>query len=140
MKTTATPPGMGCTWGHWQEPGLCCSCQMRRNLQGKAGCKESAPDSLSLGVGKGRRETEEKRLHSIISKVCFHGDGSGSGSELSQWKQTAAPIHHGPSHAGPAGRCAVWAQRSRGGTRGLGLSASLVSAVLREAGESRSGL
>lgn len=52
---------MGCTWGHWQEPGLCCSCQMRRNLQGKAGCKESAPDSLSLGVGKGRREKGEGR-------------------------------------------------------------------------------
>lgn len=94
---------MGCTWGHWRAPGLCCSCQMRRNLQGKAGCKESAPESLSLGVGKGRRETEEKRLHSIISKVCFHGDGSGSGSELSQWKQTAAPIHHGPEPCRPCG-------------------------------------
>lgn len=34
----------------------------------------------------------------MIFAVCFHGDGSGSWSELSQWKQTAAPIHHGPSH------------------------------------------
>lgn len=46
--------------------------------------------------------------------ICFHGDGSGSGSELSQWKQTAAPIHRRPSHAGHAVRCAVWTQRNPG--------------------------
>lgn len=53
-------------------------------------CTVSAWGGQRSREGEGRGE--EKRLHSIGSS-CFHGDGSGSGSELSRWKQTAALIH-----------------------------------------------
>lgn len=39
----------------------------------------------SLWVGKGARK--EERLHSMIFSLGFHGNGSGSRSELSQWTQ-----------------------------------------------------
>ena len=64
----------------------------------------------------------------MISSVCFHGDGSRSGSELSQWKQIAASIHHHSNHAGDTGR---WDVRIWGGTWGPGLSAFLLLAALR---------
>lgn len=91
--------------------------------QGKPGCKELAPTRQSLRMGR----QEEKRLLSMTSSVCFHGDGSGSGSELSQWKQTVAPIHHHPSHAGHTGRCAIWTQRNLGRDVGSRAAASLSS-------------
>lgn len=82
------------------------------------------------GGEKERGRQEEKRLHSMSFAVCFHGDGSGSWSELSQWKQTAAPIHHGPSRTG---HTAVLSGRGGAPGRDVGVEAARRS---EEAGES----
>ena len=67
--------------------------------------------------------------------IRFHGDGSGSGSELSQWKQTAAPIHHHSNHAGHTGR---WDVRTWGGTCRPGLPAFLLLTIPRPVSEATS--
>lgn len=79
------------------------------------------------GGERQRGRQEEKSLHSVIFAVCFHGDGSGSWSELSQWKQTAAPIHHGPSHTGHTAELS-----GQGGAPGRGVGAGLPGALRKQ--------
>lgn len=71
----------------------------------------------------------------MISSWRFHGNGSGSGSELSQWKQTAALIPHHPGLLATLAACAG----GPGKDRGLrSLSSVTCSGDRRGAGETAS--
>jgi hypothetical protein len=69
-----------------------------------------------FGLRVGRSEDERKKKETPFNYLLpgFHGNGSGSRSELSQWKQTGAPIHQHPSLLATLAACAD-AQAGTGG-------------------------
>lgn len=68
-----------------------------------------------FGLRVGRSEDERKKETPFNYLLPgFHGNSSRSRSELSQWKQTGAPIHQHPSLLATLASCAGAPGRDRG--------------------------
>jgi len=107
------------------------------NLQGTSGCKEPAPKSLSLSVGKGRGEMAGKEapfnyLLSLFPWQWLRKRVRTFSVETNSGSHSPSPRPRWPCRP----LCCLGTEAPGGGTRGPGLPAFLLSAARRGAGES----